>query len=311
MPNPVKSMAGQAVSSNLSFGKRRPPKMTAVDKIWKNKFNVAFNMEYLVVAGGSGGGVGGGGAGGGGGGGFRTNVSGATSGRGAVAEAAFDALSGEIYTVTVGGAGSTSTFSTITSTGGGSAQGGVDAGQSGQAGVTGQMYGGGNGARYTDGAPTDYRSHGGGGGAGGAGANAGMGSGGGGSGHGGGSQSSSITGSAVSFSGGGGGGSARLGGAAATFNYGNGGGASAGRGSTCAVPNADSASANTGSGGGAAAYNCGGSVGGGGSGIVVIRFLTATAGLTPTIDAGLTYNTATTGSYTYYRFTSGTGPVSF
>ena len=85
-------------------------------------------VEYLVVAGGGGGGASfGGGAGGGG---FRTNVSGAVSGRGAGAEGAMNVAPGS-YTVTVGAGGTSpynnaegnpggnSSFNGITSTGGG------------------------------------------------------------------------------------------------------------------------------------------------------------------------------------------------
>jgi hypothetical protein len=47
----------------------------------------------------------------------------------------------------------------------------------------------------------------------------------------------------------------------------------------------------------------------GGSGVVIIRFLTASS--TPTIGAGLTYQSATDGDYTLIAFTAGSDTVTF
>ena len=204
-------------------------------------------VEYLVVAGGGGGGGGdkapnatantggggggggphgpGGSGGGGGAGGFRTNVSGATSGRNSSTEAAMT-LSVTSYAVTVGGGGSgnndaggsngsVSSFNSISSTGGGGggsytagiaqaggSGGGGDSAPSsanqGKSGTTGQGFDGGDG--YS-GYSAPYAG-GGGGGAGGNGGNASSSV----AGNGGTGIQSSITGSATYYAGGGGGG---------------------------------------------------------------------------------------------------------
>jgi hypothetical protein len=43
--------------------------------------------------------------------------------------------------------------------------------------------------------------------------------------------------------------------------------------------------------------------------VVIVKYLTSTPA--PTVAAGLTYSSATTGSYTYLTFTAGTGSVTF
>jgi hypothetical protein len=48
----------------------------------------------------------------------------------------------------------------------------------------------------------------------------------------------------------------------------------------------------------------------GGSGVVMIRYL-ASQGAASSISAGLTYTTGTTGVYRFYRFTAGTGTITF
>ena len=257
---------------------------------------IALTFDYLVVAGGGGGnsGYGGGGAGG-----YRHSygtASGAgTSGGGGACETALTLSLATNYTVTVGAGGAVdntginSTFSTVTSLGGGrgtlfgaggnggSGGGSGDAGRGGivGAGTTGQGYAGGLGSSDT----TTYTRGGGGGGAGGVGiASIGDST----SGIGGVGIQSSITGTATYRAGGGGGTPNGAGGS------GGGGAASAGGG------------ANTGGGGGAS--------GAGGSGVVILRYSSA---FTITIGAGLTGTTATDGSSKVTTITAGSGNVSW
>lgn len=249
-------------------------------------------LEYLVVAGGGGGGgiigniVG---SGGGGAGGYRTGTANITN--------------GASYTVTVGqgGTGGTSSdgtngansiFDVISTTGGGwgsyyapsaggsgGGGGGAFNGAAGGAGNAGgyspvEGYNGGNGI----GDQRTYYNGGGGGGAGGVGANATTGA----AGTGGIGRSSSITGVSVTYGVGGNG--------APTF-----GGTS------------PAAAANTGNGG-----NGGASGGGsnGGSGIVILAYLSNYGDITTT--GNLVYDQPVTRSgYKVYRFTSGTGTISW
>ena len=281
------------------------------------------SVSYLVIAGGGGGGTPNGG-GGGGAGGYRTNLSGQTSGRGSSAEAALVINAGTQYNITVGSGGAggnaadskggNSVFSTITSEGGGAggdsdsstqvAPGG-NGGSGGGAGSTssGSFSGGGGtsnqgfdgGTGGSDG--STWRSGGGGGGASGNGTNGSSGNGGiGGSG-----ISSNITGSVITRAGGGGGGvyNASSGGAGGNGGGGNGGGI----GNT-----GGSGSLNTGSGGGGGGRDNAGQ--NGGSGVVILRWLTSQG--TISVGAGLTADaTGTDGSYSYKRFTAGSGNVSF
>lgn len=218
-------------------------------------------VEYLVVAGGGGGGTNDGG--GGGAGGFRTNVSGATSGGGASAEAVKTLTTGA-KTVTVGAGGSQNTsgnnsvFDDITSIAGG--HGGYGAGTAPGSGGSGggvDNDGGGAGAGTSgqgySGASTTADDGGGGGGAGGVGqSSTGAGDGSGGVG-----VASLITGSSTYYAGGGGGGGE------VTASGGTGGGGDGGNtGSTGGT--------NTGGGGGGS--NDSNAAGAGGSGIVIIRY---------------------------------------
>ena len=275
-------------------------------------------INYLVIAGGGGGGLqvgGGGGAGG-----YRTNVSGATSGGGASAEAVLSISAATNYTVTVGsgGAGASnsavsgatggnSVFSNTTSLGGGGGGshanngvstsggsgggggGGNSNGTGGSAGTTSQGYAGGIGV------VTNW-SGGGGGGAGGNGANgtASLG------GAGGIGVSSSITGSTV-FRAGGGGGCSDSGNTGSAG--GNGGG---GSGRSNAAFGVQNGTANTGGGGGGVRDT--GSPGTGGSGVVILRYSSAH---TITLGAGLTGSTATDGSSKVTTITAGTGNASW
>jgi len=272
----------------------------------------SLSVEYLVIAGGGSGGIqvgGGGGAGG-----YRTNLVGATSGRGTSAEAAMTLIA-TTYTVTVGSGGvggynlgsnassptgnnrgakgNNSSFNTITSIGGGggsgysmqTAENGGSGGGADGAGVS--NYGAGTTAQgYAGGTGTSGNwAGGGGGGAGQVGLNSSANVGG----IGGAGLSSPISGSAV-FRAGGGAGCQTTGAGSAG---GNGGGGAGGSDSV----NAGHGTANTGGGGGGT--RDAGTNGSGGSGVVIVRYLTAVAsGVT------ITGGTATTdGLYTVRTFT--------
>jgi hypothetical protein len=286
-------------------------------------------LNYLVVAGGGGGGTGGadGGdrsGGGGGGGGLRSTVT-ATGGGGSL-ETALSLAKGINYTVTVGGGGTganaggaagsggtNSVFSTITATGGGgggrgsTTSGLTTGGNGGSSGGGGALGSGGTSAGTRTASPVQgynggtggSNSGGGGGGAGAEGQNSGGSDVGGNGGNG---AAVSITDSSVTYAGGGAGGDSN----GATGGTGGGG---ASNGTTVA---GTAGTVNTGGGGGAG-YNpgAGGGAGGnGGKGVVILRWLTADA--TITVGAGLTADaTGTDGSYSYKRFTDGSGNVSF
>lgn len=276
---------------------------------------IPFSTEYLVVAGGGGGA--GRHAGGGGGGGMRSGSL---------------TLSEFAVTVTVGSGGlgaannegsaiayngENSVFSSITSLGGGrggcngfaSAVGGSGGGgndganATGSAGTSGQGNSGGNGGgTYAGGA------------GGGAGANGNNSSGGTG-GAGGAGLANSITGTSVTYAGGGGGGGWENN----SFGAGGSGGGGAGSAGNGTAGNgtrgikATSGTANTGGGGGGGGVEIGGVTGGGGnggSGVVVIAYLDSLPAIT-TIPNTLTYDQPTRSGYRVYRFTAGSGTVTF
>lgn len=248
--------------------------------------SLATDVEYLVVAGGAASAwstsSGGGGAGG-----FRTNVPGSTSGGGAPAEPTLSISAGTNYTATVGAGGVAadqvyigqngfnSVFGSITSLGGGGgagssvnnvgASGGsggggsarTSSGNAGGAGTAGQGYGGGVG--YNTGSQSNTAGGGGGGAA-----AAGVGSGS--TPNGGAGRVSSISGSSVTYAGGGGGG---------TESRTRGAGGVGGGGNGAQYPDttpAQNGTANTGGGAGGG-YT---SRANGGSGIVIVRYLTPT-----------------------------------
>ena len=239
--------------------------------------------EYLVVAGGGGGGRsyygGGGGAGG-----YRSSVIGEASGGGSTSEPLVSLASGQSYSVTVGAGGasftngSTTSFAGITTIGGGrggSENGGLLSGASGGSGG-GRSLGASDGGIV--GAGTANQGFAGGGGNAPA-INNGSGGGGGGAGsvgvaslayvagNGGNGLTSSITGSAVDRAGGGGG--AGFGSNTFTQGLGQAGGGNG------AIDSANPGAANTGSGGGGRGADPSGITGGaGGSGVVIIRYLT-------------------------------------
>jgi hypothetical protein len=259
----------------------------------------AINFEYLVIGGGGGGGgsegnTAGDSGGGGGAGAFRTSNS--------------YTLSSGIYNISVGSGGAggygdnggpngtngeDSVFATITSIGGGGGgtadRKGLDGGSGGgSAGDYGSAAGlalnpsyGNNGAGSQGGR--------GGGGGGGAGAAANSRSGGSG-------LQSSITGTATFYAGGG---------AANANNNGSGGSGGSGGGGS---PGSLNGAANTGS-GGCSSYSTGSSGGSGGSGVVILAYPNTKPALT--VSAGLTYDQPTRSEYRVYRFTAGTGTITF
>jgi len=287
-------------------------------------------VEYLVIAGGGGGGAAEGG-GGGGAGGYRTNVAGATSGRGSSPESSLTVTPGILYTASVGsgGAGATtyqtrgssgsnSVFNTITSIGGGGGGGGGNGtnltGLSGGAGGGGT--GGANLVSIAGGAGTAAQGFDGGAGyhyggvhiAGGGGGGAGVAGGNGTTattgttGTGGNGLSSSITGSAVTRGGGGSGGAH-----ATSITVGA---AGTGGGGTGALfsGNATAGTVNTGGGGGGAGNNVVPVLGSGGSGVIILRYSNTS---TITLGAGLTGSTATDGAFKVTTITAGSGNVSW
>ena len=270
-------------------------------------------VDFLVIAGGGGGGQDYGG--GGGAGGYRNSYNSETSGRGSSSESAITITSGTTYTVTVGAGGTQATYqglgssggnslisgsglTTITSLGGGGgggnladgASGGSGGGggsnNSGGSGTANQGYDGGN-------APTGGSGYAGAGGGGASANGSSVGNQAGAGGNGGGGYSSSITGSSVGRAGGGGGSGYLTNGGSASDGGGNGG-------DYDGNPSSSNGTANTGGGAGGGDPN-----GTGGSGVVILRMLTATYSSTttgsPTVstsgsDTILTFNSS--GSYT-------------
>lgn len=264
----------------------------------------SFNADVLVVAGGGGGGFGNGfesGAGAGAGG-FRTNSSFAISGPFTVTVGAGGAKS--TVNNVLGGKGGTSTLSTINSTGGGAGGTYTTGGQTGGSGggkSAGGSYGNGNEGGYSPvegyrgdngtGSTSSYK--GGGGGGGGAAA----------SGNSGGLYATySITGSSVQYAGGGSGGG-NLDGSSGAPSIGGGGGAGT-------TSHGGDATANTGGGGAGGSGQYGSTGGNGGAGVVILAYSNSYPA-PASIGAGLTYDTPTRSGYRVYRFTAGTGTVTF
>jgi hypothetical protein len=285
----------------------------SVESSASNSITVPLFVEYLVIAGGGSGGSPGGG---GGAGGYRTGN--------------LTFTKSTNYTVTVGSGaasqtgsrgldGGTSTFASINATGGGRGAGntaGSSAGGSGGGGSRDGTYAGslGNAGNYTpaegnSGGSSTVGSYRGGAGGGGAGAAGSPGTGDGtaageAGGNGGDGAASSITGSSVTRGGGGGGGNEQANSNSAGAG-GSGGGGAGGKASAAGT----AGQANTGGGGGGTGGS-GSASGAGGSGVVILRWLTSSASIT--VGAGLTADsTGTDGSYSYKRFTAGTGNVSF
>lgn len=284
-------------------------------------FKVGVDIDFLVLAGGGCGGFAEYHGGGGGAGGLRSSF--ATTGGGASSEQTLSVAKGAAITVTVGAgaAGTTAqdqvqnngSDSSITATGlnvtslgggasgayrstqrqpgdtgtvapsggcggGGSSSGGLQL--TGGAGTSGQGFDGGDGSSSTP----NYGT-GGGGGTGAAGGN-GSGSAGGAGGNG---TSNSITGSAITYGGGGGG---------STYNGGTPGSGGSGGGGAGATGNGTSGTANLGGGGGGS-ERPGNQGSAGGSGVVILR--TLTADYTGTVTGSPTVTTS--GSDTIIKFT--------
>ena len=277
-------------------------------------------VEYLVVGGGGSGASSY--AGGGGAGGYRTSTSFAVSGSLTVTVGAGGAAKA---TGGTGNTGSDSVFSTITSAGGGGggystpgaagANGGSGGGGGGYyGGSTGLLGGSGNTPSTTPsqgnngggGYGNSVKSGGGGGGASAVGEKAPSTRGG----NGGDGTANTITGVSVTYGGGGGGGADGGGGVVAAGSGGAGGG---GAGGFATFPSSQNGTAGTdGLGGGGGGGSQGGASGKGGNGVVIIAYSNIYRNLA-SIGAGLTYtlDTTTRAGYKVYKFTAGTGTISW
>ena len=309
---------------------------TSVDSTATNSATVPslIAIDYLVVAGGGGGATANSagnseGGGGGGAGGLRSTLN--NTGGGGSLESTLVLQKSTNYTVTVGAGatqvtailtdgnnGSDSVFSTITATGGGGGGRGGNGGTGGS-GKTGGSAGGGGAAPNggTSGSRTSSPVQGNNGGAGAAAARAGGGGGAGAAGaagnpsgtagNGGNGAAVSITGTSVTYAGGG------AGGAYDGSISGTGGTGGGGNGNTTFTAPGGNGGANLGGGGGGGGGGGSpqwGSGGAGGSGVVILRWLTSEAIVS--VGAGLASDvTGTSGSYSYKRFTAGSGIVSF
>lgn len=258
--------------------------------------STAFNLDYLIIGGGGGGYVGGGGAGG-----YINSLTGESYGGGGIRPIPISitpSTTQYIVTVGAGGAGgagvtgSNSTFNIITALGGGAGGGGLGGGAGGSGGGGGQSGAGGSGVTnmgYAGGSSSGSGA-GGGGGAGAIGSSSVGGAGG----AGGAGLSSSITGTSVTRAGGGGGGGSSAGGAGG-----------AGGGGAGAVSNATAGTANTGGGGGGIWSS---TPAAGGSGVVILRYVTADYSGTRTTTGSPSVTTS--GIYTILTFNS-SGSVTF
>ena len=265
------------------------------------------SVEYLVLAGGGSGGSNGnsnGCGGGGGAGGYRTSTLSVAASTG--------------YTVTVGGGGasrgaiptaqgnpgSNSVFASITSIGGGGGggDGGGNGGSGGGAGSYGFNPGQGTSEQGNNGGNGGWfpaYAGGGGGGASGAGGNASEYS----NGAGGNGSASSITGTSTYYAGGG---SSGAEGGYATQPGGAGGGGNGVNNSGTAGNGGN----NLGGGGGGSAGPSASAGGSGGSGVVIIAYPSSNAPLA-SISGGLSYDQPSRSGYRVYRFTGGTGNISW
>ncbi len=278
----ITSSGGYTIHTFTSSGTFTPPS--------------ALNVEYLVVAGGGGGAARHGG--GGGGGGFRTATGFAVTAQGytvTIGAGGTAGVSTGTSADTKGGAGGNSVFATITSIGGGGGNGYPNegppatggSGGGGARSVTNKTGGSGTAGQGNAGGAGDV-SAGGGGGAGvvgGAGTTV--------AGAGGAGSASSISGSSVTYAGGGGGGDDNAGG----FG-GSGGSGGGGAGASSSAGNGTAGTVNTGGGGGGARTDPypSGDGAAGGSGIVIVRYLTVNYG---TLYLGAT-NTSSADLAEYY-----------
>ena len=301
----------------------------------------AFNIEYVIIAGGGAGGASyasANGGNGGGAGGYVSNVAGENTGGSVTADnRELFIEKGVAYPISVGAGatgqlttyiGSPSYFGSILGVGGGS---GFDLNTYRR---TSRDGGSGAGGMYTDasnsntaraeGFGTATQGHNGGRGGYDSNINTGPGGGGGGAGSAGGAAgtsgnnnnnggaggagvASSITGSSVTRAGGGGGGVRRDTG---TRQPGAGGSGGGGAGGVNSGGNGVAGTVNTGGGGGGNSGDDASYVGGsGGSGLVILRYLTAD--VSSYSQSGLTITASTTGSYSVLQITAGTGTITF
>lgn len=289
-----------------------------------------YTLEYLVVGGGGGGGVAH--AGGGGAGGYVSSVLGELSGTNIPANPSFPFPYGQTLTVTVGAGGARSGSRTVNATNGSNSVFGTITALGGGGGGSEYKVGnslGTGGGNATNGEPVAQGTYGQGfeGGINVGGVGFGGGGGGGASqaggaltvisgstkqgGKGGDGLYSSITGSSVARGGGGGGGGINLD-VCCGVTYGGEpgvGGGGRGGGYTNETPADGAGTTNTGGGGGGGGYpqEFGSN---GGSGVVIIAYPDNLPALT-SVSAGLTYDTPTRTGYRVYRFTAGTGTITF
>ena len=275
--------------------------------------------EILVVGGGGSGSTGNGGSGGGGAGGLVYSSSYALAGSAliTIGNGGVSASTG-----TTGFNGANTVFGNITAFGGGAGKGwqggGGNSGGSGGGGGSGSgsSAGGGAATQTSPSGATGYGNSGGtgiasggpysGGGGGGAGAAGGNGIAGTSVANGGIGRQYSITGTATYYAGGGGSGTEE-GAYTASGLGGNGGGGRGGYSNTVGV----SGTANTGGGGGGGGYPLASyASGAGGSGVVIIAYPDTYSAI-PTIPGTLTYDQPTRSGYRVYRFTAGSGTVTF
>ena len=291
--------------------------------------NNAPTVEYLIVAGGGGGGTGNSGGGGG------NTSGGGGGGAGGLLSGSVTVAFGTPYTITVGSFGSGATTSGAGSVGGNGANSSFTAvgtsavGGGGGGGTSGAVYAAGNGG--SGGGASNYNNtftsggtqtvgqgnaggsilagtnspnfpSAGGGGSGGAGGSTNNGTNGG---NGGSATASSITGTSVFYAGGGGGSTY------ASGTPGNGGNSVGGNGGIGGSSNGGAGTANSGSGGGGSCNNASiqNNGGNGGSGVVIIAYPDTFPA--PTAISGLTYNQPTRSGYRVYRFTAGTGTITW
>lgn len=318
----LNTQGGKSLASQLRpRGKRSGTGQ--VDSLWRGGPG-SINVEFVVAAGGGGGAAW---AGGGGGGGYRSSIPGESSGGGASAEPVLPVDLGVALTLTVGAGGaqssngSDSVFHNITSLGGGTTgstggSGGGGWGGAGASGTANQGYGGGTSTFTSDCNGNGRNPGGGGGGAGGAGESSFTSGGYQYSGQGGAAVSTNATGTSLLHGAGGNAGARSSTSDNQGCNYrrtrsqGEGSGGHEGHGDCGGRTVGTSGSANYASGGGGIpyAYAPAGEYQGG-SGRVIVRWLTGTA--TATVSAGITYTSGTTGLYSFINCTSGSGTVTF
>jgi len=285
-------------------------------------------MEYLLVGGGGAGANGNGNTGGGGAGGLvyssSYTVSPSTSllvtvGLGGAQKADGPNLSGNAgnpsyfgSVIAAGGGGGVGWGDDLSTRGGGNGGGGGGENPGGtqtqttlNSGVSGILQYGNNGGNAGAWSPP-YFTGGGGGGAGAAGAN-GTSSG---TANGGIGREYSITGTATYYAGGGGGGTEHQVNSNTPDSPGGLGGGGTGRG-WASTSRGGNGTDGLGGGGGAGSYYNGGLAGGkGGNGVVIIAYPDTTPAIT-TIPGTLTYDQPTRAGYRVYRFTAGTGTITF